>query len=150
MFFKRDDHLRSINHTNLVLIPKKRLPTSPKDYWPISLCNVIYKIISKVITNRLKKLLPKVIDESQSAFVQGKMINDNIMIAYESVHYMKKRVNGRVGYLACKLNMSKAYDRVEWDFLEGIMKKLGFARRWVNMVMSCVKSVTYTTVINGQ
>ena len=107
VFFKRDDHLRSINHTNLVLIPKKRLPTSPKDYRPISLCNVIYKIISKVIANRLKQLLPKVINESQSAFIQGRMITDNIMITHESVHYIKKGVSGRVGYLACKLECRK-------------------------------------------
>ena len=70
-FLNRGIDLRAINHTNVVLILKKKSPTSPMDFRPISLCNVIYKIIAKVLANRLKVVLPQIIDESQSAFVQG-------------------------------------------------------------------------------
>ena len=133
-----------------MLISKKKQLISPKNYRPISLCNVNYKIISKVLANRLKKLLPEIIDESQSAFVKGRMIFDNIMVAHETVHSMQKKRKGKIGYMASKLDMTKAYDKVEWDFLEGIMKKMGFASRWVSLVMPCVRLVSYSIVINGK
>ena len=63
---------------------------------------------------------------------------------------MKSKIKGKVGWIAAKLDMSKAYDRVEWNYLKGIMLKLGFARRWVNLIMCCVKSVSYSIIINGR
>ena len=87
--------MTSINHTNLVLVPKKKSPSTPKDYRPISLCNVLYKIIFKVLPNRLKTVLPNIIDESQSAFVKRRMIFDNVMVAHETIQAMKNKRNGR-------------------------------------------------------
>ena len=107
------EELKTINQTNLVLIPKNPAPTTAKDFRPISLCNVIYKIISKVLVNRLKGWLPRIINENQSAFVPGRMIFDNIIVAHETLHAMKKRRQGKHGSLAVKLDISKAYDRIE-------------------------------------
>ena len=84
------------------------------------------RIISKVIVNRLKLILPNVISDSQSAFVPNRLITDNTTVAYEILHRMRNRKRGKVGQMAVKLDISKAYDRVEWSFLQGIMQKLGF------------------------
>lgn len=95
------------NETTVVLIPKVRCPETIKDLRPMSLCNVIYKLISKVLSNRLKRILPDIIAPSQSAFVPRQLITDNILIAYEMKYYLKKR-KGNKGYAAIKLDMSKA------------------------------------------
>ena len=84
-----------------------------KDFKPTSLCNVVYKLMSKVLVNRLKKILPSIDDESQNAFVNGRMIFDIIILAHETVHAMLNRRKGKTSFLAAKLDMSKAYDRVE-------------------------------------
>ena len=82
--------------------------------------------------------------------MQGRVIFDNIMVAHEMLHTIWNKGGGKVRWLAAKLDMTKAYDRVEWDFLEGIMKKIGFADRWIQLVMSCVRSGSYSAVINGK
>jgi len=87
------------------------------DYRPISLCNVIYKLVSKAITNRLKVILHAIVHEAQSAFVLGRLITENILIAFEHFHYLRKKNEGKRGFMASKLDMSKAHDKIEWKFL---------------------------------
>jgi hypothetical protein len=105
--------LKAINHTHITLIPKVKNPEAVTEYRPISLCNIIYKIISKVLANRLKRILSQVISESQSAFVPGRLITNNILVAFETLHHMHHQRQGKSGSMAIKLDMSKAYDRVE-------------------------------------
>jgi hypothetical protein len=105
------------NNTYICLIPKKKDPTHPSDYRPISLCNVLLKIITKTIANRIKLMLPDVISPNQSAFVPGRMITDNTLVAYEVFHFFNQSTSQK-GYMGIKTDMAKAYDRVEWSFLQ--------------------------------
>lgn len=131
------------------MIPKVKNPSLTKDYRPISLCNVIYKLISKVLANRLKHLLPKIISQYQNAFILDKLISDNIILAYEALHTMTTRQKGKKGSMALKLDMAKAYDRLEWKFLEGMLRKMGFKDKWISLLMTCVIAVKYVVLING-
>ena len=148
-FLNSGHMLKKINYTHIALIPKIKKPQRVSDFRPISLCNVIYKIISKVLVNRLQRILPQIISDSQSAFLPSHLITDNVVVAYELMHTMRSKWKGKVGYLAMKLDMSKTYDRVEWAFLKAAMLKMGFAQRWVDLVMECVSTPTYSILING-
>ena len=139
-----------INSTYIVLSPKIKSPEKMSDFRPISLYNVIYKIISKVLANRLKQILPNIISPTQSAFVLGHLITDNVLVAYETLHTMHGRKKGKRGSLVLKLDISKAYDWVEWSFLKGIMIRMGFLEVWVDRVMCCVTTPTYSILINGK
>ncbi|GAU19381.1 hypothetical protein TSUD_76250 [Trifolium subterraneum] len=139
----------SLNDTNICLIPKCDNPTSMKDLRPISLCNVLYKMISKVLANRLKCCLDKCVSQEQSAFVEGRSILDNALIATEVIHALKRKTNGRRGELALKIDISKAYDKVDWGFLRGVMTRMGFTDVWIRWVMMCVSSVNYSVLMNS-
>ena len=100
--------------------------------------------------NRIKVILPSIISDNQSAFVPGRMISDNVIMAFEMIHYLK---NDRVGenvQMVAKLDMSKVYDRVEWDYLRALLLKLWFEARWVRFVMVCVTSTTYSVMLNKE
>ncbi|GAU48605.1 hypothetical protein TSUD_327170 [Trifolium subterraneum] len=139
----------SLNETNICLIPKCDNHTSMKDLRPISLCNVLYKMISKVLANRLKCCLDKCVSQEQSAFVEGRSILDNALIATEVIHALKRKTYGRRGELALKIDISKAYDKVDWGFLRGVMTKMGFIDVWIRWVMMCVSSVNYSVLMNS-
>ncbi|XP_060974717.1 uncharacterized protein LOC115696753 [Cannabis sativa] len=149
-FMRTGDLPQGLNDTNLVLIPKVKSPSSMNELRPISLCNVVYKIISKVIANRLKEVLPQLISTNQSAFVPGRLITDNIMISYEVMHYLKRKRRGKEGFMALSLDFSKAYDCVEWQFLKDMMCRMGFDHHWIHLILSCVSSVRYKIVYSGR
>ena len=141
---------REINLTHIALIPKVKSPERISEFLLISLCSVIYKVVSKVLANKLKGILPSVVSENQSAFQASRVIIDNILMAFETLHYMKHHQSGKSGFMALKLNMSKEYDRVEWKYLELIMKGMGFVDIWVALMMECISSVSYSIIINGE
>jgi len=103
----------SLNLTYIALIPKLQNVVCVSDFRAISLCNVLYKIVAKVLANRLKQVLGDIISPQQSTFVPGRLIMDNVIVAYEALHTMSTRIKGKKGYMAIKLDMSKAYDRVD-------------------------------------
>ncbi|XP_059458257.1 uncharacterized protein LOC132187840 [Corylus avellana] len=133
-FFSSEFINVEVNSTFIALVPKKPNSTKVSDFRPISLCNVLYKLLAKVLANRLKVILPNIVSSNQSAFISGRLISDNILVTYETLHTMHSRMYGRMGYMALKLDMSKAYGQVEWIFLEKVMGKMSFSEKWVNMV----------------
>ena len=143
-------YLHKMNYTYIILIPKKSNPQNIMEYQPISLGNVVSRLISKVLANWVKSMLPCVISDSQSAFVPGRFITDNTSIAFKMIHMMQNRRRGKVGHMAVKLDISKAYNRVEWNFLEKIMLSLGFPVQWVGLAMSTVHLASYLVIVNGE
>ncbi|CAN1332707.1 Putative ribonuclease H protein At1g65750 [Linum perenne] len=139
----------AIHNTTIILLPKIDKPGTMRDLRPISLCNVLYRVVAKILANRLRRVVPKLVDLEQSAFIKGRSIIDNVMIAFEVLHSIKRRPNANVGDVALKIDISKAFDRVEWQYLEGVLTKVGFHARWVQLLMTCVKSVRYRVNVNS-
>lgn len=119
-----------------------------KNFRPIACCTVLYKIISKILANRMKRVLDTIICDSQSAFVQGRLIFDNILISHELVKgYSRKRISPRC---MVKVDIQKAYDSVEWHFLKHMLIELGFPIRYINWIMTCLTYVSYVVNVNGE
>lgn len=142
--------LDSLNLTDIVLIPKLPNPTSLVNFRPISLSTVLYKIVAKTIPNRLQEVIGKRIDKAQSAFIPRRLITDNVLVAYELLHTLRQKQTGKNGLVVVKLDMSKAYDRVEWAFLKEVVIQIGFVAEWVTLIMKCMSTVSYIVNINGR
>lgn len=115
---------------------------------PTSLCNVYYKIISKIIATLLERFLPRMISEHQSTFVPGRLIQDNSIMAHEIFHALNVK-KGRKGNMALKIDMSKAYDRMEWNLILLALKMFDFKARWIQWVKECLSSVLYSILLNS-
>ena len=102
------------------------------------------------MANRLKLILANVISESQSAFVPNRLISDNTIVTFEILHSMRNKRTGNMGQMAIKLDISKAYNYVEWGFLRSIMLKSGIDEQWVRLAMEIVCTSSYSMLINGE
>ena len=100
------------------------------------------------MVHRLQKFMNKLISANQSAFIKGRLISDNILVAHECIHFLKNKRHGGSD-LALKLYMSKTYDRVEWSFVWFIMRKLGFCQRWINWMQEYVSTVSFLVIVDG-
>ncbi|KAK4274665.1 hypothetical protein QN277_017856 [Acacia crassicarpa] len=149
-FFAGHLVLNDLNETNITLIPKVQKPEHVSHFRPIGLCNFSYKIISKILANRMRPLLDTCISQNQNAFVPGRCIHDNIIIANEVYHYLRRKKDTGKYEFALKMDMSKAYDRVEWNFLEKVLFRFGFCPEWVSLVMKCVCSVSLNICLSGE
>jgi exonuclease III len=137
----------STNSSFLALIPKEKGAKNFNRFRPISLCNTGYKIITKIMANRLKRILPKLIPENQGGFVRGRQILDNIILVQEAIHTScKKKEKGMV----IKLDLANAFDRVKHDFLFAVMRNFGFNQKFIEWVKACISAPWIAPLINGR
>ncbi|CAL1360466.1 unnamed protein product [Linum trigynum] len=148
-FFTSSRMLRSFNHTWLTLIPKVDSVETIRQLRPISLCQFVYKVITKIMAERLASMLPQIISEGQNGFIRDRHIIDNILIGHELMHFLKIKKQGKKGYMALKVDMEKAYDRVEWPFLLAVLDKMGFNSVWQGWINECLRSSSFSVLMNG-
>jgi hypothetical protein len=137
---------KSFNATFVSLIPKKAGAVDVKDFWPISLVGWVYKILSKVLANRFKSVLGKIISNSQNAFIGGRQILDSVLIANEC---LDSRIRSGESGVLSKLDLEKAYDHVNWEFLLYLLKRCGFGEKWGDWIEFCISTVRFSILVNG-
>ncbi|GJS87451.1 hypothetical protein Tco_0770087 [Tanacetum coccineum] len=146
-FFTNGNILKELNHTIIALIPKVNSPSLVNDYRPISCCNVLFKCISKIIVNHIKESLKVLISPNQSAFVPGRSIADNILLTQELMH--NYHLDRGLPRCAFKVDIQKAYDTIDWDFLKQVLIGFGFHTRMIAWIMECVTTTSFSINING-
>ncbi|XP_019183032.1 PREDICTED: uncharacterized protein LOC109177999 [Ipomoea nil] len=146
-FFRNGQLLKQWNHTVIALIPKKMHDQRVEDFRPIACCNVFYKIITKIIAARMGRVLPDIVDQAQGAFVGGRSVSDNVMLAQELIRgYSRKRISPRCMIM---VDIRKAYDTVSWDFLKEVLHGFGFPSIFTEWIMECVSTASFSVSING-
>lgn len=148
--FDQTGHLpKEINDTYLVLIPKVAYPEKVNQLRLISLCNVAYKAITKVMTCRIKRIIPNLVSPNQTSFIPNRQITDNIAIYQEVLHSMRTKKRGP-GYMVIKIDLEKAYDRLDWDFIRDTLFEVGLNNTWVRNIMSCIETSRLSILWNGE
>ena len=137
-----------LNETLISLIPKSPNPESLNNYRPISLCNIIYKIVSKIMVGRLRPHLDKLISPNQAAFVPGRRGLDNVVIAQELLHSPDTK-NGKVGFMAIKVDLAKVYDHLEWFFVHHVLNAFHLPHILIDLIVSCISSTSTSILFNG-
>ncbi|WZY87154.1 hypothetical protein YC2023_033538 [Brassica napus] len=139
---------RGVNATILTLIPKHDDAKEIKDYRPISCCNILYKVISKVLANRLKILLPELIEPNQCAFVKGRLLLENILLATELVNgYHRPSIKARS---VLKLDISKAFDSVRWSFITDALRAMAIPDMFIQWIHTCLSTAAFSVSVNGE
>ncbi|WMV41678.1 hypothetical protein MTR67_035063 [Solanum verrucosum] len=144
-FHKAERFEKSINSTFVALIPKKVGAEELTDFRPISLIGGVYKIIAKLLAERLKKVLHRLVDSQQMAFIKGRQIMDAVLIANECV---ESRQRSKCPGILCKLDIQKAYDHLNWNFLLLMMQRMGFGAKWIRWVKFCISTVKFSILVN--
>ncbi|GKV34379.1 hypothetical protein SLEP1_g42756 [Rubroshorea leprosula] len=145
-FHSNGKWVRGSNAAFIVLIPKKDNPTSLADYQPISLIGCMYKVISKLLAYRMNKVMDSIISPTQSTFIKGRQIADGIVITNELILDARKR---RKSIAIFKVDFEKAYDNVNWNFLNSMLRKMGFCPKWCSWIKGCLSSTSILVLVNG-
>ena len=140
--------IQCVNKTDICLIPKVDKPEFVTQFRPISLCNTIYKVVTKVVVNRLKEVIDDIVSPYQTGFIPGRIIHENIVVAQELVHTMR-RMTGRKGGLAIKVDLAKAYDRLKWSYIFLVLKNVGLPDNLIDLIMACITTVQTNVLWNG-
>lgn len=133
----------------LVLIPKTEKPESIKQFRPISLCNVTFKLVTKVIVNKIKNILEDLVSPNQCSFVPRQQIGDNIIICQELIDALKHK-KGKEGGMIIKVDLEKAYDRLEWRFIRETLHDIGLPQRMIETIVDCVSNARFKLVWIGE
>ncbi|XP_028757951.1 uncharacterized protein LOC114717017 [Neltuma alba] len=138
----------TLNRTLIALIPKTENAQTLKDFQPISLCTTFYKILTKIISKRLQSIMPLLTLPYQSSFIKGRSIIDNIIIAQEAIHSMRRK-SGKSGWMAIKVDLEKAFDRPSWDFVQDTLVAAKIPCNIIQIIMDCITSVSMQVLWNG-
>ena len=130
---------RGLNDTFITLISKVPNPDRVTQFRPIGLCNVTYKLVTKCIVNRLHQVLPQLISPTQSSFVPGRQLTDNVIIMQEILHSMRRKA-GKTGWKVIKLDLEKAYDRLRWSFIHDTLLKMHLPNSLIGVIMNYISS----------
>jgi len=145
-FYREGKIPKGCNASFLTLIPKIENPQSLEEYRPISLVSCVYKFLTKLLANRIKKVIGKVVDGTQSAFLSNRGLLDSVLVVNEVIDELKRRKKSGV---VVKLDFEKAYDSVSWEFLFYIMRILGFCEKWIQWIRACLESASVSVLVNG-
>uniref|UniRef100_A0A2N9EFE1 Reverse transcriptase domain-containing protein n=1 Tax=Fagus sylvatica TaxID=28930 RepID=A0A2N9EFE1_FAGSY len=139
----------NLNSILICLIPKVPNPETVNQFRPIGLCNTLYKTITKILVLKLKPFLSDLIHPLQASFIPGRKASDNVIMVQEIIHSMSLS-RSKIGYMAIKIDLEKAYDRLEWSFIRLTLQFYKFPSDWIDLIMSCVSSTTLSVLVNGE